>query len=181
MILPHLQPPVRTGLDLVVIMKKILINVPSSLETIGTKQNDKTRLLKIGLSYSGGAEFYEESEPCFGQRHCIHSCPLQGVMRGIVLKRSEFGKPNTRCRVNHQPRVDQQLSPLQASKSTECLKEKINKTSRPRRRKPAKLSMSSTRSLPYSLVTPSRGEEFQLIDNNRMQTSTDKLCPSAYH
>lgn len=136
-----------------------------------------------GLAYHihEALNYMKSSNHAFGQRHCAHFCRLQGVMRGMVLERSEFGKPNTRSRVNHQPRVDQQLSPLQANKSTECLKEKINKTSRPHKRKPAKLSMSSTRSLPYSLVTSSRGEEFQLIDNNRMQTSIDRLCPYAYH
>lgn len=123
----------------------------------------------------------KSSNHAFGQRHCTHFCRLQGVMRGMVLERSEFGKPNTRSRVNHQPRGDQQSPPLQANKSTKCLKEKINKTSKPHRRKHAKLSMFSTKFPLYSWVAPSRGEEFKLIDNNRMQTSIVRLCPSAYH
>lgn len=125
--------------------------------------------------------FMKSPNRTFGQRNCTHICRLQGVMRGMVLNRSEFGWPNTRSRVIHQPRENQEHSTLQANKFTKCLREKINKTSKPHRRKHAKLSMSSTRSLPYSLVTPSRVEEFQLIDNNRMQTSIDRLCPSAYH
>lgn len=40
--------------------------------------------------------YMKSSNHAFGQRHCTHFCRLQGVMRGMVLERSEFGKPNTR-------------------------------------------------------------------------------------